>query len=194
MPNSEKKARKRNFSQCEIEVLVGEVDTRKKMLFGGHSVGITNAKKVLEWQHVADAVNTVGSAVRTIADIKKKWSDIKLDAKKRIAMHRQSVCATGGGEGTPELTPLDERLAGIIGEPLLSGVVTEAEGDTDLQEAPDDSVAASSSGVGGAAAASSSGVGGSAAEELCAPNVSTAPRATEPSSSGRVLTNAVLQM
>ena len=27
------------------------------MLFGGHSVGITNAKKALEWQKVADAVN-----------------------------------------------------------------------------------------------------------------------------------------
>jgi hypothetical protein len=42
------------------------------MLFGGHSVGITNAKKALEWQKVADAVNAVASQPRTVAEIKKK--------------------------------------------------------------------------------------------------------------------------
>jgi len=31
---------------------------------------------------------------------------------------------------------MDERLAGIIGESLLSGVVTEADGDTDVKVAP----------------------------------------------------------
>lgn len=43
------------------------------MLFGGHSVGITNAKKTLEWQHVADAVNAAGSEGRTLSEIK-RWS------------------------------------------------------------------------------------------------------------------------
>ena len=93
------------------------------MLFGGHSVGITNAKKALEWQKVADAVNAAASQPRTVAEIKKKWSDIKVDAKKRLALHRQSVSATGGGKGTSELTPLDERLAAIIGESLLRIII-----------------------------------------------------------------------
>ena len=53
-----------------------------------------------------------------------------MEAKKHLASHRQSVCATGGGTGQPELTPLDEQLAGIIRESLLSDVVTEVEGDT----------------------------------------------------------------
>ncbi len=77
-----------------------------------------------------------------MAEVKKKWSDIKVEGKKRISLHRRSVCATGGGKGVPELTPTDEKLAGIIGESLLSGVVTEAEGDTDASQsvpgAPDD--------------------------------------------------------
>ncbi len=59
MANPERKSKKRNFTQCEVEVIVGEVEKRRKMLFGGHSVGITNAKKALEWQKVADAVNAV---------------------------------------------------------------------------------------------------------------------------------------
>jgi hypothetical protein len=44
----------------------------------------------------------------------------------------------GGGKGTPELNPFVEGLASIIGESLLSGVVTDVEGDTDMQDAPDD--------------------------------------------------------
>lgn len=49
---------------------------------------------------------------------KLKSGPSKVEAKRRIAL--QSVCATGGGKGTPELNPLDERLAGIIWAHLLS--------------------------------------------------------------------------
>ena len=111
------------------------MDTRKKVIFGGLGVGITNAKKAEEWQHVADTVNNVASEGRTFAEMKKKWSDIRVKMKKRIALHRKSVCATGWGKGTPELTPTEKKLAGIVGESLLSGLVTEAEG-TDPPEPP----------------------------------------------------------
>ena len=43
-------------TRCEKEVLVGEVEVRKIMLFGVHSVGFTNVKKALEWQHVAEVI------------------------------------------------------------------------------------------------------------------------------------------
>ncbi len=67
----ETKAKKRNFSDTEIEVLVTEVDKRQVILFGSHSSGITNKKKYVEWQHVAAALNEVGSVNRTVPDIKK---------------------------------------------------------------------------------------------------------------------------
>uniref|UniRef100_A0A3P9KZ70 Myb/SANT-like DNA-binding domain-containing protein n=1 Tax=Oryzias latipes TaxID=8090 RepID=A0A3P9KZ70_ORYLA len=70
MANTERKSKKRNFTQCEVEVIVGEPRER---------------------QTVADAVNAVASQPRTVAEIKKKWSDIKVEAKKRLALHR------GGG-------------------------------------------------------------------------------------------------
>jgi len=41
------------------------VEKRRKM-FVEHSVGITNAKKALEWQKVADAVNAVASQPLTV--------------------------------------------------------------------------------------------------------------------------------
>ena len=69
--------------------------------------------------------------------VKKKLHDIKVDAKKRLASHRKSVCAMGGGTGQPELIPLDEKLAGSLGESLLSGVVTEVDTDAGPQGAED---------------------------------------------------------
>uniref|UniRef100_A0A671X5W7 Uncharacterized protein n=1 Tax=Sparus aurata TaxID=8175 RepID=A0A671X5W7_SPAAU len=121
----------------------------------------------------------------------RKWSDIKVEVKKRLASHRQSVCATGEGTGQLELTPLNKKLAGIIGESHLSGVVTEVEGDTDAgpQEAEDPVTLFKTFLV---IAAGPSEVSGAAAEP-CAPSISTAPRPSQPSS-GHVLTDAVLQM
>ena len=69
--NPDRKAKKINFIQCEMKVLVGEVEARKNILFGGHSVGITNAKKALESQHMADAVNAAGSEGQAFSEIKK---------------------------------------------------------------------------------------------------------------------------
>ena len=62
-----RKAKKRNFTEVEVETLVGEMEARKVVLFGGHGIGITNNKKQREWQHVAAAVNSVSSKERSSA-------------------------------------------------------------------------------------------------------------------------------
>ncbi|XP_037402214.1 myb-related transcription factor, partner of profilin-like [Pygocentrus nattereri] len=190
----EKKTKKRKFGECEVEVLVSEVEARKNVLFGSLSSGVTNKRKFVEWQHVAAAVNSVSSTSRTVAEVKKKWSDLKVDAKKRISLHRKSASATGGGKATLSPSPFHERMACLIGEPLLSGVVTEKEGDEPITGEPERTVGVDSShsaedcqpgpnGVSGAPVASS-GVSS-------APDASSgAPRAL---SGGRVLTEAVLQ-
>ena len=63
-------------TQHGIEVLVGEVEARKNALFSRLSVGITNTKQALEWQHVADTMNAAGSEGQILSKIKQKWSDI----------------------------------------------------------------------------------------------------------------------
>ena len=78
MATGEKRGKKRNFSDTEIETLVGEVEARKTVLFGGHSSGVTNKKKQCEWQSIASAVNCVSGTERTVAELKKKWSDLKV--------------------------------------------------------------------------------------------------------------------
>lgn len=53
--------------------------------------------------------------------IKKKWSGLKVEAKKRIASHCQSVTVTGGGNSTPELTLLDTKTATVLGQASVTG-------------------------------------------------------------------------
>ncbi|KAL6485665.1 hypothetical protein MHYP_G00050570 [Metynnis hypsauchen] len=129
-----KRGKKRNFTECEVEALLNEVEARKKCLFGTLSSGITAKRKRSEWDSVCEAVNAVGSEHRTLAEIKKKWSDIKVDVKRRLTAHRQSVTQTGGGVGDIELTPFDQRAAGIVGDAALTGVVDPNVGDSDCTQ------------------------------------------------------------
>lgn len=65
------------------------------------------------------------------------WPDAKVEAKRCIAAQTQGVCATGGGK-----RDTGGQLPGwvmIMGESLLSGLVTEMEGDME-EQAPDDLV------------------------------------------------------
>ncbi|KAL6469081.1 hypothetical protein MHYP_G00226050 [Metynnis hypsauchen] len=66
-----KRGKKRNFTECEVETLLNEVEARKKCLFGALSSGITAKRKRSEWDSVCEAVNAVGSEQRTLAEIKK---------------------------------------------------------------------------------------------------------------------------
>lgn len=122
--------KKTKFTECEIEVLLTEVETRKHVLFGSLKEGISNRIKKLQWQNIADAINKVGSETRTLDEVKKKWYDIKLDAKKRIAAYNRSAAGTGGGKGLKTPSDPDTRVVGIIGDVMLSGVLSEQEGDT----------------------------------------------------------------
>ncbi|XP_061593275.1 nuclear apoptosis-inducing factor 1-like [Cololabis saira] len=129
-----KTGKKRNFTECEMETLLSEVEARKRVLSGTLSSGITRKRKRSEWDSVCDAVNAVGSEQRTHAELKKKWSDIKVEVKRRTAAHRQSVAKTGGGKGEDDLTPFQQRVAAIVGDTALTGVVGAHAGDSDYPQ------------------------------------------------------------
>ena len=73
-----------------MEVLLSEVEARKNVLFGTLSYDISSKRKRSGWESVSEAINAVGSEKSTQAEVKKKWSDIKVDVKRRLAK-------TGGG-------------------------------------------------------------------------------------------------
>lgn len=125
-----KRAKKRNFSDSEIETLVGEVETHQTILFGTLNAGVTNKRKNAAWEKVTTAVNSVGSEERSLSEIKKKWFDIKLCAKKRVTAYRQETTQTGGGQTTTQLSPMDTRIASIIGDTALCGIIPHGDTDT----------------------------------------------------------------
>ena len=65
---------------------------------------------------MGEAVNAVGSEKRRQAEVKKKWPDIALDMKRRLAAHRQSVAKTGGGTGEEGPTLFEQRVGAIMGD------------------------------------------------------------------------------
>ncbi|XP_017288266.1 nuclear apoptosis-inducing factor 1-like [Kryptolebias marmoratus] len=181
--------KKRNFTDCELETLLSEVEARKKLLFGTLSSGVTAKCKRSEWDSVCEAVNAVGSEQRTPAELKKKWSDIKVDVKRRTAAHRQSVTKTGGGTGDDDITPFDQRVASIVGDTALTGVVAPHVGDSDCTqrnetEDTQSQSAATDFGCSSSVPGTSGTTGTSSSPHLPAADV----RPT-----GRVLTTAVLQ-
>ena len=67
----------------------------------------------------------------TQAEVKKKWSDINVDVKRRLAAHRRSVAKTGGGSGEEGPTLFEHRVGATMGDNALSGVVGVHVGDSD---------------------------------------------------------------
>lgn len=76
-------------------------------------MGINKCQKGVLVAAVANAMNAAASEGWTdMVDMKKKWSNLRVDAKKCKAPHK-SICATGREKETLELTLLDEKLARI---------------------------------------------------------------------------------
>uniref|UniRef100_A0A8C5CRZ1 Myb/SANT-like DNA-binding domain-containing protein n=1 Tax=Gadus morhua TaxID=8049 RepID=A0A8C5CRZ1_GADMO len=192
------RGKKRNFTESELEILLHEVEMRKHMLFGTLSTGMNAKQKRSEWERVCEAVNAVGSQQRTHSEIKKKWSDLKVEVKRRVSAHRRSVTATGGGTGVGELSPFDLRVAALIGDTALTGVVGAHEGDTDHPqdkqgEGTDCSVGLGVSSVGPGVSSIGPGVS-SVGPGVSSPGVSSVGlHSSADHPTGRVLTRAVLE-
>ena len=137
---TEKRQKKRNFTEAEVEVILTQVHANKKILFSSVSSGVTAPEKAKTWKQIRDEVNSVPSVERSITEVKRKWFDMKTESKKRTAANRQSLSATGGGQIMTKLLKVDERVGAILGETSISGIPGVV-GDSDVpQEAPIESL------------------------------------------------------
>ena len=92
----ESKARKRkpNFSVNEISVIT---ENHLAVIQSKLTNNITNRKKNEVWQEITDSVNAVGTARRTVAEVKDKWKNLHSTANKEFATFRRETKKTGGG-------------------------------------------------------------------------------------------------
>ena len=116
--------RKANFSSEEVDILVEEVGKRKEVLFTKFSAVVTNQRKKMEWQEIADRMNVVSRQVRDQKDVKKKWQDLSSSSKKKESCRRREMNKTGGGEADYEsVSTTEQKVIAVIGEEAVEGIV-----------------------------------------------------------------------
>ncbi|XP_062576782.1 nuclear apoptosis-inducing factor 1-like [Saccostrea cucullata] len=118
-------SRKRNpnFSENELQVLLDEVEKNITDCFQNSLTWFQITKNAL----VCEKVNVCNSSdhVRTVEEIRKKFSSYTSDTKKKIAQNRRESTRTGGGKAPStctDLTPLQEKLSGILGDASIEGI------------------------------------------------------------------------
>ena len=75
-PAISRKARKQNFSASEIAVLTEKVEESLSLIQSKFTNNVTNQKKNEMWKKIAEAVNAVGVAMRTTAEVREKWRNL----------------------------------------------------------------------------------------------------------------------
>jgi len=115
--------RQPNFSGEEVEVLVGQVEKRSRVLFGSFSGELSFAAKDRAWESVGSMVSAVSGEKRSVGEVKKKWALLKSSAKIKAAANARQRAATRGGPSTEvELSATDDRIVGMLSSVAVSGL------------------------------------------------------------------------
>ncbi|KAK7831593.1 hypothetical protein U0070_015105 [Myodes glareolus] len=137
------KKRKMNFSEREVEIIVEELELKKHLLVNHFNAGVPLAAKSAAWHGILRRVSAVTTCRRELPEVKKKWSDLKTEVRRKVAQVRAAVeggeapgpteddgaggSGTGGGSGgrgtaiAPVLlTPMQQRICNLLGEAISS--------------------------------------------------------------------------
>ena len=117
------------FSQREIETLVDLVSKYKVEIETPYKTPDAKDKRESAWEAVTNGVNAVsaGVASRSVDKIKKKWSQLKSDARRRWVTLKQSRSLSGGA---PPIVSerLSDTYKNIIGYSGFESCDDESEG------------------------------------------------------------------
>ncbi|XP_029328229.1 nuclear apoptosis-inducing factor 1 isoform X2 [Mus caroli] len=109
------KKRKMNFSEREVEIIVEELELKKHLLVNHFNAGVPLAAKSAAWHGILRRVNAVATCRRELPEVKKKWSDLKTEVRRKVAQVRAAV------EGGEAPGPTEEDGAGGPGTGSGSG-------------------------------------------------------------------------
>ncbi|XP_044295753.1 nuclear apoptosis-inducing factor 1 [Varanus komodoensis] len=130
------KKRKMNFSEREVEIIVEELERSKHLLINHFNAGVPLAAKAAAWHNILRRVNAVATCRRELPEVKKKWSDLKTEVRRKVAQVRAAMEGgsdgqEGGGEGQEAedpagataapviLTPMQQRICNLLGEATI---------------------------------------------------------------------------
>ncbi|XP_069494887.1 uncharacterized protein [Ambystoma mexicanum] len=130
------KARKTKFSDDELKVLVRGIVRVAPRLIGAQYQKTPKRQRSKLWQTIRSNVNAVATTPRSIAEIRKRWQDLRRRVRMLVALHRRETLATrSGSPPLPlELRPWEEEALTVIdlaGIDRVGCMETGAEGDQD---------------------------------------------------------------
>ncbi|XP_060787783.1 nuclear apoptosis-inducing factor 1 isoform X5 [Neoarius graeffei] len=117
---SQAKKRKMNFSEREVEIIVEEMEKQKHILVSHFNAGVTHIAKNNAWMEILKRVNAVTNCQRELAEVKKKWSDLKTEVRRKVAQARAAIEDTGDCTTVPViLTAMQQRICNLLGEATI---------------------------------------------------------------------------
>ncbi|XP_034457515.1 nuclear apoptosis-inducing factor 1 [Hippoglossus hippoglossus] len=125
------KKRKMNFSEREVEIIVEEIERHKHTLVNHFNAGVTHMAKNNAWLEILKKVNSVTTCPRELSEVKKKWSDMKTEVRRKVAQARAAIEGTSA-DCTPVpviLSAMQQRICNLLGE---ATIISLSAGDTDI--------------------------------------------------------------
>ncbi|KAF5905358.1 nuclear apoptosis-inducing factor 1 isoform X1, partial [Clarias magur] len=117
---SQAKKRKMNFSEREVEIIVEEMEKQKHILVNHFNAGVTHIAKNNAWMEILKRVNAVTNCHRELAEVKKKWSDLKTEVRRKVAQARAAIEDAGDCTTVPViLTAMQQRICNLLGEATI---------------------------------------------------------------------------
>ncbi|MBN3319444.1 NAIF1 factor, partial [Atractosteus spatula] len=117
---SQAKKRKMNFSEREVEIIVEEMEKQKHVLVNHFNAGVTHITKNNAWVEILKRVNAVTTCLRELAEVKKKWSDLKTEVRRKVAQARAAMEGSGDCTSVPViLTSMQQRICNLLGEATI---------------------------------------------------------------------------
>ena len=113
---------KKHWKKEHLEILVEGYEKHKTTLQSKHKDSGTNEKKNKIWKSITAQINAVSDVKRTVSQVRKKWSDYSSITKGKESARRGELKRTGGGPLPKELTDLEQKAVGIIGETAVAGI------------------------------------------------------------------------
>lgn len=110
-----------NFSEREVEIIVEEIEKHKHTLVNHFNAGVTHMAKNNAWSDILKKVNAVTTCPRELPEVKKKWSDMKTEVRRKVAQARAAIEGTAA-DCTPVpviLTAMQQRICNLLGEATI---------------------------------------------------------------------------
>ncbi|XP_068191326.1 nuclear apoptosis-inducing factor 1 [Antennarius striatus] len=113
------KKRKMNFSEREVEIIVEEIEKQKHTLVNHFNAGVTHMAKNSAWGDILSKVNAVTTCPRELPEVKKKWSDMKTEVRRKVAQARAAIEGTDCTPVPVILTAMQQRICNLLGEATI---------------------------------------------------------------------------